>query len=97
MWVEDGENVRILKKNFSRSISKKLNFGVKNDVKRSKSNCKGETYFSLFKKTQNFPKDLLCFLSKNLKIAKKKNLIFKIWDQKLKKKRFFLSFLILWC
>jgi hypothetical protein len=46
-----------------------------------------------------FGKDLPCFLSKNLKIAKKKKCNFQILGSKIEKKKFFLElwFLILWC
>ena len=54
-----------------------------------KTNFKGDTYFLLFKKIQNFPdffgKDLLCFLSKNWT---KKIEFSNFGDQKLKKKVF---------
>ena len=32
-----------------------MNVGVKNDLKRQKSNFKGDTYFSLLKKNSKFP------------------------------------------
>ena len=88
------------KKCFSRSIT---SFKAPQWILGSKMMLNGEKViskmiriFRFSKKFKIFPdffgKDLPCFLSKNLKIAKKKNLIFKFWGSKIEKKKgFFLN------
>ena len=67
-----------------------MNFGFKNDVKRWKSNFKDDTYFSLFKKIQNFPGFFLVRIYRAFwaKIGQKKFNFQIFGDQKLKKKVF---------
>ena len=67
-----------------------MNFGFKNNVKRWKNNFKDDTYFSLFKKIQNFPGFFSVRIYRAFweKIGQKKFNFQIFGDRKLKKKVF---------